>query len=196
MVSAVPGAREEIERIIGLPDAGSPTHASSDPETFWTTTNVREAVPGAQSPLNWSIWSRTTERAARMSAFRVGAFKRAELHSPELERDRFNRAFHGRVALDISYMARVGDRLPGTTGEETVESVFGPPPEGLVFEPTRRRYPIVALRLPAEFATIPRRLRRLAVDHQRWWGESVARVDGLAHSELIQLFSESVRRFD
>src|SRR5262249_54935604 len=80
--------------------------------------------------------------------------------------------------------------------EETVESVFGPPPEGLVFEPTRRRYPIVALRLPAEFATIPRRLRGLAADHQRWWGESVARVDGLGHAELIQLFSESVRRFD
>jgi phosphohistidine swiveling domain-containing protein len=192
----VRGAREEIERIIGLPDPGSPTHSTSDPETFWTTTNFREAVPGAQTPLNWSIWSRATERAARMSAYRVGAFKRGELDSPMLERDRFIRAFHGRVALDISYMAHVGDRMPGTTGEETVESVFGPPPDGLVFEPTRRRYPIIALRLPTAFATIARRLRRLAADHQRWWSESVARVDSLGHPQLIDLFRESVHRFD
>jgi len=131
-----------------------------------------------------------------MSAYRVGAFKRGELASPMLERERFIRAFHGRVALDISYMARVGDRLPGTSGEEAVKNTFGPVPEGMAFEPTRRRYPIIALRLPVEFATIARRLRRLAADHQRWWGESVARVDALPHADLIELFCESIRRFD
>ena len=93
-------------------------------------------------------------------------------------------------------MARVGDRMPGTTGAEVIENTFGPPPEGLIFEPTRKRYPIIAWRLPAEFATIPRRLRGLAADHESWWSDSVARVDSLAQDELIALFGDSIRRFE
>ena len=189
-------ARSAVEQIVGLPDPRNPTHSISGFDEFWTTTNVREAVPGAQTPLGWTIWSRVTERAARVAAYRIGAFQRSERRSPELERDRFIRAFYGRVAIDISYMARVGDRMPGTTGPEVIENTFGPPPEGLIFEPTRRRYPIIALRLPAEFATIPRRLRGLAADHESWWSDSVARVDSLAQDELIALFSDSIRRFE
>src|SRR5262245_52112384 len=196
MRSAVAGAREDIERIIGLPDPASPTASTSDPDTYWTTTNVREAVPGAQTPLNMSIWSRPTERASRVSAYRVGAFSRSERHSPELERDRFIRGFDGRIALDIAYMARVGDRMPGTTGPEIIEHVFRPPPADFVFEPTRRRYPFVAVRLPLTFAAIPGRLRRLAADHERWWRASIERVDGLGHEQLVAMLVDAVEHFD
>lgn len=189
-------ARAAIEEIVGLPDAGSPTSSTSSPDEYWTTSNLREAVPGAQTPLNWTTWSRVTERASRAAAYRIGAFARSELRSPPLERDRFIRAFHGRAAIDIAYMAKVGDRMPGTTGAEVLETTFGPVPEGFAFDPTRRRYPMIALRLPYEFGTIPRRLRKLAADNERWWRESVAGVDSLGHELLLALFRDSIRRFD
>lgn len=189
-------ARTEIERILGVFDPADPTHSTSDPQSFWTTTNVAEAIPGVLTPLNWSIWSRVTERASREAAYRIGAFKRSERRSPELERDRFIRAFRGRAALDVGFMALLGDRMPGTTGPETVASVFGRVPDGLVFEPTKRRYPVIAFRLPPAFLGVPRRLRSLAAGNEAWWRDSVTRADGLGHEEAIRLFADAIDRFN
>ena len=56
-------------------------------------------------------------------------------------------------------LANLGNRMPGTTGEETVRSVFGRVPDGMTFHPSRRRYPTIAVRLPRAFRFPGHRVR-------------------------------------
>ena len=129
-----------------------PLHSSSEPGVHWTTVNLGEAIPGVQTPLSWSLWDRAVNQGMREAAFALGVLTPAErrtLNSLGI--------FYGRVAFAADTIALIGDRLPGTTGQEAVESVFADA-SAMAFSPTRRRYPWVAWRLPRNFLRTPRRL--------------------------------------
>ena len=185
-----------MEKVVGVWDVPDPTNGESDPHLHWTTTNLREAIPGVQTPLSWTIWSRVTDDAAREAGYRVGALSRAERVSGMRERERYVRAFYGRAAIQVEFQTTLGDRLPGTTGAQAAESVFGRVPKDLVLAPTTRRYPVIAWRLPLAFAGVPRTLRRFGAEQDAWWKSSVAGVDTLDYPELIDLLVEAARRFE
>jgi hypothetical protein len=67
----------------------------------------------------------------------------------------------------------LGDRqrsdVPGTTGPEAIAGMLGRVPETMTFHPTRRRYPIVALRMPIAALRSIRRIRALAAPTEQWW---------------------------
>jgi pyruvate,water dikinase len=151
-------------------------------------------MPGVLTPLNWSMWAAAIERAPLEAARRIGALTRAEASvAPEVD-DRATRIFFGRPAIQVESFALLGDRMPGTTGPETVRSVFGRVPEDITFAPTRTRYPHIAARLPWVFATTPRQLRRFAADQDRWYHHALTGADRLDQAGAARLLTEARRR--
>lgn len=144
-------------------DPRDPTHVVSDLDSHWTTANLGEAIPGVLTPLNWTIWDFAVNQGGRDAGYLAGLYSAAERRNTLIAQP-----FYGRAAFRIEPFATLGDRLPGTSGREAVAAYFGPAP-ALDYRPTVRRYPVVAVRLPATFATTPRRLRRLAPAYDTWW---------------------------
>jgi len=162
----------------------------------WTTTNLGEAAPGVLTPLSWALWGEPGERAARRAAFEIGALRQDELNPPEDPADWILRLFHGRLAMQLEFMALMGDRAPGTTGRDAIRGMFGEAPPGMEFNPTRERYASIAWRFPRAFVTFPRRLRALAADQDCFWRMSVARVADLELPEALALFEQGRDRFE
>ena len=141
-------------------------------QSHWTTDNLGEAAPGVQSPLSASFWDGVGDAMPRKVAHRMGVYSRAELDPPSAE-ERVVNFFYGRFAMRVEYVASVGDRVPGTTGKQAVEGLFAKVPDSLTFKPTRRRYPVIAVKLPVAFALAPRRIRVLADETDAWWRERI-----------------------
>ena len=177
-------------------DSWDPLMGASGPDTYWTTTNVSEALPGVLTPLMWTLWGPSIEHAPREAAYNIGAFTRAESMLPPRSEQWYCQAFLGRVALNLSFMSTVGDRMPGTTGPATIASVFGEVPADVSFSPTKRRYPIVAWRLPALFIRWPKAVAVLSAEFDAWWSASVGRVATLGQPATRDLFADAVRRHD
>jgi rifampicin phosphotransferase len=175
------------------PPEDNPVHSATDPHWHWTTTNIGEGMPGVQTPLSWSIWYPGADRGLRAGAFAMGVLSRAEKDSAE---PRFLSVFYGRGALLVELLALIGDRLPGTSGQEAVRSLYGRVPDDLVFRPTRRRYPFVALRFPRNFFRGPRILRTFARDQDDWWRDAIARVPTMDKAQATALLVESRQRFE
>ncbi|HWE33279.1 MAG TPA: PEP-utilizing enzyme [Solirubrobacteraceae bacterium] len=173
-------------------DPWDPLHAPGGPDEHWSTDNVGEAAPGVLTPLGWSVWGEVGDHMVKQIAYGLGVFNRAERDSDH----RYVRIFYGRAALQVEYLATVGDRMPGTTGEEAVASLFGRPPEDMAWHPSRRRYPVIAAKLPLVFARAGSLITALAADTDAWWRAQVARLGELDQREAATLFLEATARFD
>jgi pyruvate,water dikinase len=176
-------------------DLWDPLHTSTDSGVHWTRANVGEAMTGVQTPLSWTLWSYAVEQASRVSLFAIGALSRKERATPPQAVDRVIRAFFGRAAIRVDFLTEVGDRMPGTTGEQTASAIFGSVPPNLELRPTRRRYPIVACRFPLMFATVGGRCRRFASETEAWYVERMAAIELLDRRQAGAVFAEAHRRF-
>ena len=142
---------------------------STAEDVLWSTDNMGEAAPGVLTPLGWSLWGHVGELAARESLFRAGALTEAERRLPADPDDRVVRVFRGRMAMQVQFLATVGNRMPGTSGQQVAEGIFGRIPDDLDYTPTRRQYPAVARKLPAVATLTPGQVRRLAWEAGAWW---------------------------
>jgi pyruvate,water dikinase len=162
----------------------------------WTTTNLGEAAPGVLTPLCLALWGAPAERAARKAVHTIGALSDAELAPPEDPADWILRPFHGRLAMQLEFMAMLGDRFPGTTGAEAISGMFGEAPPGMAFSPTRERYRSIAWRFPLTFARFPRLLARVAAEQDEWWRRSIRRLPLADRVEATAVFVEAEARFE
>lgn len=162
----------------------------------WTTTNLGEAVPGVMTPLNWALWGAPGERASRRAAHDIGVLTAEEARVPDDPAEWILRVFHGRLAMQLEFMALIGDRMPGTTGAEAIRSMFGDIPPGMTFSPSRARYPAIAVMLPRAFRRFPRLLDDVASDQDRWWRAAVDGAGALDLPGARRLFAEAVARFE
>jgi pyruvate,water dikinase len=154
--------------------SGEPWDNLNDPSAdhlYWSTDNMGEAAPGVLSPLGWSLWGHIGELAAREALYRAGALTAAERAMPSSVDDRVVRVFCGRMAMQVQFLATVGNRMPGTSGQQVAEGIFGRVPEELDYTPTRSRYPAVAAKLPGVATFAPGQVRRLARETDAWWRE-------------------------
>ena len=156
-----------------------PVHGRSAPDAYWSTANLAEAMPGVLTPLGWSVWGPASELGARAAFYAMGAVPAAERFIPAQPEDRFINVFYGRPAARVEYLASIGDRMPGTSAEAIASQLLGSVPPGFVSRPTRRRYPLVAARLPKTFATMPAVVRRARRDTDAWWRTELARTAAL-----------------
>jgi phosphohistidine swiveling domain-containing protein len=170
-------------------DAASPTHRAEPQNHHWTTTNIGEAMPGVQTPLSWSVW-RPVGAALREVGWAVGALGAGE----RADTDGLIEIFCGRAAFRVDPFVLLGDRLPGTSGRDVVESLLGRVPDGLAYNPTNRRLPIIASRFPATFARAPRELRRRAGEIDGWYARRVQTAPALDRTAAIETLLEAQTR--
>ncbi|WP_037077924.1 PEP-utilizing enzyme [Pseudonocardia spinosispora] len=166
----------------------------SDPGLHWTTGNIGEAVPGVQTPLSWSLWGTTIEEGMRLSMRDMGAFSHAESQLPPKGRQ-LCQVFYGRGALSVELLARLGDRMPGTTGQQVATGVYGEAPETIDYRPTKRRYPVVAAAVPYQMARIAKRLHAARAESERLWPAQTGGAASMDLAESLRVFSEATARF-
>jgi pyruvate,water dikinase len=161
----------------------------------WTTNNLGEAAPGVLTPLCLGLWGEPAERATRRAMHVLGVMRTDELEPPADPADWILRPFHGRLAMQLEFMGMVGDRMPMITGRDAIRGQFGEAPETMTFAPTRSRYPAVAVRFPRAFLGLPRRMRSMADEQDRWWRSTTATASGLDLPAAQALFAEAQARF-
>jgi pyruvate,water dikinase len=176
-------------------DAWDPLHQPGRDETHWSTVNVGEALPGVTTPLGWSIWSDIGDQMCRDLAYAIGVFDAAERRQPPPGPDRIITSFFGRIAMRSEWLASVGDRMPGTTGAVAIAGMLGEAPASMVFAPTRRRYPVIAYRLPYAALTMPGRVRTLAPQIDAWWRSEIPRLAEADLAGAVAIFDGATRRF-
>jgi rifampicin phosphotransferase len=177
-------------------DAWDNLHGPSPADAHWSTDNVGEAAPGVLSPLGASIWSEIGDRATRRTFADIGALSKAEALPASRLEERVDRIFFGRLALKVEMLTLLGDRMPGASGQQVAEAIFGTIPDDIDYRPTPSRYPIVAWKLGRTFFGMPRRLERETPGFHRFWHTS---VDAVANADLARarrLLAEAFRQFE
>lgn len=171
-----------------------PLHEESDPDTWWTTVNVAEAIPGVPTPLGWTFWTQSMEYATQWSFHDIGVLPRRSIDLTPPMRDRFAAVFHGHVATNLDLLERFAQAMPGTSPEAFEEQFFGEVRPGLVRgQANRRRYPFVASKLPVAAALLPRRLARLRAESDAFWRATVR--DALDDAAARRLLAQARLRF-
>jgi pyruvate,water dikinase len=167
-----------------------------DPTAYWSRANAGEAMPGVLTPLTWSFWGPAAERASRRAFVAIGALESSGAALPDDPAERILATFHGRVAAKVTWVGKMGDRLPGTSGAAVAEQVLGSLPEDFVSRPTARRLPVIAGRFPLAAMTTPRRVRATATATDAWWAEQSRRADALSLPAARAQWREASVRFE
>jgi pyruvate,water dikinase len=176
-------------------DPWDPLHEWSPPDLHWTTTNVSENLPGVPTPLTWTVWRRATEVAQREAGYALGIYSSEERRPPERLDDCYFRIFYGHFGWQLESLIPMGDRMPGTSGEQVAKTVVGRVPDDMAYRRTMRRYPIIAWRLPYTFATVPRRLAVAGRESEAWYLAQLPRIPSLDRAGATQALVEGADMF-
>ncbi|MEW6471495.1 MAG: PEP-utilizing enzyme [Actinomycetota bacterium] len=167
----------------------------SAPSSYWSTTNIAEAMPGVLTPLGWSLWGPAAEWSIRAAFSASGALPRRAVLVPDRAEDRVFNTFYGRVAARIDFISRMGDLLPGTSGEAVARQLLGFVPPDFVSDPSRRRWPVIFARFPATFARIPSTIRRVRRETDDWWRREIDRHGTATAADARAQLGYAVERF-
>jgi pyruvate,water dikinase len=174
--------------------SGNPIHCGAcAPDIGWSTINAGEALPGVVTPLTWSVFGDGVERSMRGAFCDLGVLA-TNVPPPGPER-RLWALFYGRAAGNLETFRWLGDRTPGSSGDAVEEQIFGSVRPGRHNEPSRARYPVVAVKLPWGAARVGSRLRAATGDIHPWWQRSVAAVPAQPAAAQA-LFADANRRFE
>ncbi len=176
-------------------DPTGPTHAESGPDTFWSTTNVGEAMPGVATPLGWSLWGPAVDLAVRDCFARMGALPRSEVTVQTDPNKAVTAAFYGRAALNVNFLCEMGGLLPGGGPESIARNLLGEVPAGIPLATSKRRMHAVALRLPYAMATIRKDVIGKSAPIHGWWQSWVPRFDGLDEAGSRRALAEGRDHF-
>lgn len=173
-----------------------PLHQESGPTTRWTTVNTAEALPGVPTPLGWTMWNHPLERAMRGAFCDIGCLPPSAVRVAERVEDRYSGIFFGRFTANLSQMRAMGDLMPGTSADALERQLLGGVGEGAVSRPTKRRYPVVAVKMPAQAIRLPKLLHARRREIDQWWRATVAPgaiADGRAARAR---FKEALQHFE
>jgi pyruvate,water dikinase len=138
--------------------------------------NFAEAIQGVQKPLGWAMWNLSMEASIRLAFGALGVLARSEVPVPGSSDERLSGIFFGRAAGNVDVFHRLGDRMPGSTGEGLEEKLFGkehdPSAPGKPLSATRR-YPIVAVKMPRAARQSAKALKPMRAEYREWWQRAV-----------------------
>ena len=149
--------------------APNPMHHRSGPGDAWSTINTRENYQGVMSPLGATLWLPISDLGVSGTFHDLGVLRRDEIVVASTPGEATSAVFYGRYTAGINYFRRVSDLIPGTSGAAFEQQIFGSTREGVPGRSSRRRYPVVAVKAPYTVARLPRRLREMTADVDRWW---------------------------
>lgn len=168
-------------------------HMVSSPTTFFSTGNVAEAAPGVHTPLGWSIWGGLTEQVLSEVVVALGAWPRPPDVS-DVNR-RFGCIFYGRYAANVNTFRAFGDRMPGTSGDAVEVQFFGAKMSQERNRPVRRRYPVVAAKLPWNLIRTPRQVAAYRAANYAWWTDNVCDRSPAGVADGLAVLGEGSRRY-
>lgn len=174
--------RGDVESSIEALDDVSPDdewdnlHSPSIPGRHWSTDNLGEAAPGVLTPLTVSFHGPMSESCPRRGWYQLGLIPRRDVPVPHSLRDRVVKPFYGRLAIEVEFMASFGNRMPGLSGKDVVQGILGRAPETIDYTPVKRRYPIIAVRLPFKFFRAPSKVRAVARSTDQWWRRETSEI--------------------
>ncbi|MDT7589409.1 MAG: rifampicin phosphotransferase [Pseudonocardiales bacterium] len=174
----------------------NPLHEVGSPTTAWTTVNTAENFPGVATPLGWTFWRDPLERGMKGAFHDMGVLPGSAVTVPESIDDRFSAAVFGRFAANVDCLRRMADRMPGTSGEALEAQLLGSVRPGVPSYPSRRRYPVVAAKMPAAVVRLPRRLHRLRAETDAWWRAVTAPGAIATAARARAVLAESAARFE
>jgi pyruvate,water dikinase len=172
-----------------------PLHDRSGPATFWTTVNAAEALPGVSTPLNWTWFGAAVERAFRWTFVDMGVLHPAATVVSASVDDRLWGVFYGRAAANLDTFRRLGDLTPGTSGDAIEMQIFGTVRDGVQSHRSRRRYPVVAARLPRAALALPGVLAGHRSSVEAFWQAAVHKPPADA-AEARARFTDAHHRFE
>lgn len=183
-----------------MSDVNSPVHTVSAPTTRWSRVNYAEAIQGVQTPLGWTFWEHVMERAVRRAFGDIGTFTRDDVPAPDSPDRKTCGAFFGHATGNVTTFHRVGEAMPGATGDSVIEQMFGErdgldavsrvPVRGAVL-----RYPVIAVKVPRAAIRASREIRRVREDCRRWWRGAVVERPPAGLDEATALLRASAERF-
>ncbi len=174
----------------------SPLHGTSAPDTFWTTTNIGETIPGLHTPLSATCWVPMSERVIRNVSRTIGAMTSKQAEVPPRPEDWIMRMFYGRAAFRADHFVGLGDRMPGTSGAAVAQGFFGVVPPGLEGKAEPQYYPLVAVKLPATWLSWPRKLRNARSETSRWAQSELATIRSSNRDEARMRFVAAVEKWE
>src|SRR4051794_27095744 len=180
-----------------MSESPNPVHMATAPTTRWTTVNFAEAIQGVQTPLGWSYWGLCMETSCRRAFADLGALSNADAPVPASADDRMSGIFYGRAAGNINFFRRVGDNMPGSSGDTLEEKLFGVVPETKSKKPVAslRRYPVVAVKVPRPAMRPAKQLPGMRVAAHEWWVDRALDNPPQTLAEAQQLMREAVDKF-
>ena len=155
----------------------SPVHQHSTSRVYWTTVNATEAIPGTTTPLTWSFYSDATELALRETFALIGVLRARDVELPQELDERYIGVFHGHPAANLSRFRLMADLAPGGSGDALERQFFGTVRTGIEPVRSRRRYPVVAARMPLALARVSGRVRVARDEADVWWRRAIAARD-------------------
>lgn len=176
------------------PDPPDPLHETAPTTAAWTTVNITEAFPGVPTALSWTLFAEALEYCFRAAFADLGMLSRAECTPARCLDERCGAIFHGRPALNLDRFRAMADRSPGGSGDAVEEQMFGSiQTAGRPADRSRRRWPVIGFKTPLAMATLPRRLRSVSSEADRWWRECSASPPGDAETARAR-FGEARER--
>lgn len=179
--------------VVGASD--DPLHGVSDPQSFWSTSNIGEAMPGVMTPLSWSVWGDPAECSMREPFVSMGVLPRRDRGVPADPTQRGVNIFFGRVAGRVDFLTEMGDGLPGTNGGQLAERIYGIVPPNYRPRRRRRRYPLIAVMSVHAFLTLPAKLRANQLETDQLWRTRIGAVATMSLDEAIDQLADARARF-
>jgi pyruvate,water dikinase len=172
-----------------------PLHDLSGPDTFWSTVNAAEALPGVSTPLNWTLFGPGVERAFRWTFVDMGVLSPAAVIVSASVDDRLWGVFYGRAAANLDTFRRLADLTPGTSADSVEIQIFGTARRDAPSNPSKRRYPAVAAKLPRSALALPKVLAGHRHSVEEFWRRSVTNLPS-DRGGARALFAEATARFE
>ena len=153
--------------------SADPVHQRSGAGVYWTTVNATEAIPGTTTPLTWTFYSDATELGLRATFAEMGVISKREIALPPSTDERFIGIFFAHPAANLNRFRLMADLAPGGSGDALERQFFGTVRTGAEPVDSRRRYPVVAARMPLALARVGRRVREERNRSHAWWRTAV-----------------------
>ncbi|MGQ4615561.1 PEP-utilizing enzyme [Nocardia sp. R7R-8] len=139
-----------------------PIRGTSEPDRYWTSTNLGEACPEVMTPMCWSVWEESAELGWLYSMSAFGVIPKSKVRvSPDVN-DRGLSCFYGRQALNVDAIKQIMAALPGVSADDFERDLMGSVrPDAPQFPTSYARLPVLLVKAPWTLLRTGKRLRKL-----------------------------------
>lgn len=176
-----------------------PIRGTSEPDRYWTSTNLGEACPEVMSPMCWSVWERSAELGWLYSMYAFGVLPKKKVTvSPDVN-DRGLSCFFGRQALNVDAIKKIMSALPGVDADDFERDLMGSVrPDAPQFKSSYARVPVLMFKAPFALLRTGPRLKSLHDEmHERWTASVYPRKESNSEpiDDLVQARDQFQRIF-